>query len=151
MRSSARVTVSLSLAVLAALATTSARAQEKRIFNPPGAPTTLPFSNGVQVGGTLFVAGTEGVVSGDIEAETRTALENVKKVLDAAGFAVGDVVQVTVYLKDINEFQKMNGVYRAFFPDPKPTRTTVEVARLVNDARIEITVVAMKSQPRNAP
>ena len=96
----------------------------------------------------LWIAGIEGVVSGDIEAETRTALENIKKVLDAAGYTPADVVQVTVYLKDIDDFPKMNGVYRTFFPDPKPTRTTVQVAKLVNDARVEITSVAVHA--RNA-
>jgi len=132
--------------VTALLCATTLHAQERKVFNPPGSPTNLPFSNGIQVGDMLWVAGTEGVISGDINEETRTALENIKKVLDTAGFAVSDVVQVTVYLKDINEFAKMNVVYRAFFPDPKPTRTTVEVARLVGDARIEITVVAVRNR-----
>jgi 2-iminobutanoate/2-iminopropanoate deaminase len=129
---------------LLALVPVALRAQERRVFNPPGLPSNLPFSNGMQIGNTLWIAGMQGVVTGDIEAETRTALANMKKVLDAAGFQVGDVVQVTVYLKDINDFPKMNAIYREFFPDPKPTRTTVEVARLVNDARIEITSVAVK-------
>lgn len=123
-----------------------AQAQERRVINPPGLPTNLPFSNGIQVGDMLWIAGTEGTVSGDITEETRTALANVKKVLDAAGFDVRDVVQVTVYLKDVDEFAKMNAVYREFFPDPRPTRTTVQVARLVNDARVEITSVAVRSR-----
>ncbi len=122
------------------------QAQERRVINPPGLPTNLPFSNGIQVGDMLWIAGTEGTVSGDITEETRTALANVKKVLDAAGFDVRDVVQVTVYLKDVDEFAKMNAVYREFFPDPRPTRTTVQVARLVNDARVEITSVAVRSR-----
>jgi 2-iminobutanoate/2-iminopropanoate deaminase len=136
----------LSLFVVVALAgAATLQAQERKIFNPPGLPSNLPFSNGIQVGDMLWIAGTEGVVSGDITEETRTALANIKKVLDAAGFSVSDVVQVTVYLKDIGEFAKMNAVYREFFPDPKPTRTTVEVARLVGDARIEITSVAVRN------
>jgi 2-iminobutanoate/2-iminopropanoate deaminase len=123
----------------------SARAQERHVFNPPGAPTNLPFSNGMQVGNTLYIAGMQGTKSDDIAAETQSCLENIKKVLDAAGFKTSDVVQVTVYMKDVNDFSKMNAVYRQFFPDPKPTRTTVEVARLVNDAHIEITSVAVRS------
>jgi 2-iminobutanoate/2-iminopropanoate deaminase len=137
------VSIGLSLAAASVACAPALKTRERHVFNPPGAPTNLPFSNGMQVGNQLWVAGTEGVVTGDIDAETRTALENIKKVLDAAGFEVGDVVQVTVYLKDINDFQRMNAVYGAFFPDPKPTRTTVQVARLVNDARIEITAVAV--------
>jgi 2-iminobutanoate/2-iminopropanoate deaminase len=132
------------LFVLLSLCSTSVlTAQGRRVFNPPGSPTNLPFSNGIQVGDMLWIAGTEGTVTGDIESETRSALENIKKVLDAAGYQPGEVVQVTVYLKDIDDFAKMNAVYKTFFPDPKPTRTTVQVAKLVNDARIEITSVAI--------
>lgn len=133
------------IALCVAIGPAPLRAQDRHVFNPPGAPTDLPFSNGIQVGDMLWVAGTEGVVSGDIESETRTALQNVKKVLDAAGYQPSEVVQVTVYLTDINDFDKMNGVYRTFFPDPKPTRTTVQVAHLVHDAKIEITSVAIHS------
>jgi 2-iminobutanoate/2-iminopropanoate deaminase len=128
----------------------AAQAQERRVFNPPGAPTNLPFSNGIQIGNTLYIAGMQGTKSDSIEAETRSTLANIKKVLDAAGFKPSDVVQVTVYLKDVNEFPKMNAAYREFFPDPKPTRTTVEVARLVNDAHIEITCVAVRSSGGSA-
>jgi 2-iminobutanoate/2-iminopropanoate deaminase len=132
--------------VPALLGASMLQAQERHVFNPSGLPSNLPFSNGIQVGDMLWIAGEEGVVSGDIAEETRTALANIKKVLDAAGFGLSDVVQVTVYLKDIDDFAKMNAVYRAFFPDPKPTRTTVQVARLVNDARVEITSVAVRSR-----
>ena len=126
-------------------------AQDRRVFNPPGSPTNLPFSNGVQVGDMLWIAGTEGVVNGDIESETRTTLENVKKVLDAAGYTPSEVVQVTVYLADVNDFDKMNSVYKTFFPDPKPTRATVQVAHLVHDAKIEIAAVAVHSKERLHP
>ena len=137
--------IALSLTLGLSLAPAWLHAQERRVFNPPGSPTNLPFSNGIQVGEMLWVAGTEGVVSGDIESETRTALENVKKVLDAAGYTPSEVVQVTVYLTDINDFDKMNSVYKTFFPDPKPTRATVQVAHLVHDAKIEIAAVAVHS------
>ncbi|MFN8573898.1 MAG: RidA family protein [Gemmatimonadaceae bacterium] len=143
-----RAVVVLAVTLLGA---TTAHAQDKKVFNPPGAPTNLPFSNGLQVGDMLWVAGTEGEISGDISEETRTALANIKKVLDMAGYTVNEVVQVTVYLKDISEFSKMNAVYAAFFPNPRPTRTTVEVARLVGDARIEITAVAVHSRAGKAP
>jgi 2-iminobutanoate/2-iminopropanoate deaminase len=135
---------SIAFLAVALLGAATLPAQERRVFNPPGLPSNLPFSNGIQVGDMLWVAGTEGMVSGDITEETRTALANIKKVLDAAGFGVRDVVQVTVYLRDIADFAKMNAVYSEFFPDPRPTRTTVAVARLVNDARVEITSVAVR-------
>jgi len=119
------------------------RAQERHVFNPGQVPGNLPFSQGIQVGQTLWVAGTEGDVKLDIDGQTRTALENIKKVVEAAGYQMSDIVQVTVYLKDITEFPKMNAVYRTFFTDPKPTRATVQVAGLVNDAHVEIAAVAV--------
>ena len=148
MKTSSLAWSAISAALLTLASVSAVTAQQRKVFNPPGLPNNLPFSNGIQVGNMLWIAGIEGVVSGDIEAETRTALENIKKVLDAAGYTPADVVQVTVYLKDIDDFPKMNGVYRTFFPDPKPTRTTVQVAKLVNDARVEITSVAVHA--RNA-
>jgi 2-iminobutanoate/2-iminopropanoate deaminase len=144
MRLHPALTRPLVLTLVALVGATTLQAQERRVFNPPGLPANLPFSNGIQVGDMLWIAGTEGVVSGDITEETRTALLNIRKVLDAAGFEVRDVVQVTVYLKDVDDFAKMNAVYREFFTDPRPTRTTVQVARLVNDARVEITSVAVR-------
>ena len=143
-----------SIAVLG-LALLAAHAQRwktgPRVINPPGSPSNLPFSNGLEVNGMLFVAGTQGqnaqgkVVPGGIEAETRQALENIRKIVQGAGMDMGNVVAVNVYLADANEFGKMNSVYKTFFPDPKPTRTTVQVARLVNDARIEISAIAVRS------
>jgi 2-iminobutanoate/2-iminopropanoate deaminase len=110
----------------------------------------LPFSDGVMVGKTLYIAGQEGadetgkLASGGIAAETKAALENIQKVLNAAGFQMSDIVSVNVYLADIKEFGEMNKVYKEIMPDPKPARATVQVAGLVNNARIEISAIAVK-------
>jgi 2-iminobutanoate/2-iminopropanoate deaminase len=112
----------------------------------------LPFSDGIVAGNTLYVAGTEGtdasdkLVAGGIGPETAAALENIQKVLKAAGFELKDVVSVTVYLADIHEFPDMNKVYKSVLPDPKPTRATVQVAALVNNARIEISAIAVRQK-----
>jgi 2-iminobutanoate/2-iminopropanoate deaminase len=112
----------------------------------------LPFSDGIVAGHTLYVAGQQGtdasdkLVAGGIGPETTAALENIQKVLKAAGFELKDVVSVTVYLADIQEFPEMNKVYRSVMPDPKPARATVQVAALVNNARIEISAIAVKSK-----
>jgi len=125
----------------------SAYGQQKRVV--PG-PKNLPYSDGIVVGNTLYIAGQEGedengkLKVGGIGPETQGALENLAKVVKAAGFELSDVVSVTVYLADIKEFEAMNKVYRAFMPNPKPTRATVQVVRLVNDARIEISAIAVK-------
>jgi 2-iminobutanoate/2-iminopropanoate deaminase len=110
----------------------------------------LPFSDGIVVGTTLYVAGQEGtddqgkLAPGGIAAETKAALDNIEKVLKAAGFDRKDIVSVTVYLADVHEFGDMNKVYREFMPDPKPARATIQAAALVNNARIEISAIAIK-------
>jgi 2-iminobutanoate/2-iminopropanoate deaminase len=110
----------------------------------------LPFSNGMVVGNTLYIAGHEGedasgkLVSGGITPETKAALENIEKVVKAAGFELKDLVSVTVYLADIHDFAEMNTVYKSFLPDPKPVRATIQAAALVNNARIEISAIAVK-------
>jgi 2-iminobutanoate/2-iminopropanoate deaminase len=112
----------------------------------------LPFSDGVVAGNTLYIAGQEGtdesdkLVAGGIGPETTAALNNVQKVLKAAGFELKDVVSVTVYLADIHEFPDMNKVYRSVMPDPKPARATIQAAALVNNARIEISAIAVKQK-----
>jgi 2-iminobutanoate/2-iminopropanoate deaminase len=110
----------------------------------------LPFSDGIVAGNTLYVAGQEGtdeagkLAAGGIGPETKAALDNIAKVLKAAGYEMKDVVSVTVYLADIHDFPEMNKVYKTVLPDPKPARATIQAAALVNDARVEIAAIAVK-------
>jgi 2-iminobutanoate/2-iminopropanoate deaminase len=112
----------------------------------------LPFSDGIVAGNTLYVAGQQGLdasgklVPGGIGPETKATLETIEKVLHAAGFELKDVVSANVYLADINEFGDMNKVYKSFLPDPKPARTTIQAVALVNHARVEISVIAVKQK-----
>ena len=112
----------------------------------------LPFSDGIVAGNTLFIAGQEGtdesdkLATGGIGPETTAALGNIQRVLKAAGFELKDVVSVTVYLADIHEFPDMNKVYKSLMPDPKPARATIQAAALVNNARIEISAIAVKQK-----
>ncbi len=138
-----------------ALTTTSAwqlsQAQEHKAINLSSAKG-LPFSDGIIAGNTLYVAGQEGsddtgkLVAGGIGPETKRALDNIEKVLKAAGLELKDVVSVTVYLADIHDFAEMNKVYKAVVPDPKPARATIQAAALVNDARVEIAAIAVKQK-----
>jgi 2-iminobutanoate/2-iminopropanoate deaminase len=126
-------------------------AQEHKAISVSG-NKSLPFSDGIVAGNTLYVAGQEGtddqskLVSGGISAETKAALENIQKVIKAAGFELKDIVSVTVYLADIKEFGDMNKVYREFMPDPKPARATIQAVALVNNARVEIAAIAVKQK-----
>jgi 2-iminobutanoate/2-iminopropanoate deaminase len=151
-----RAAVRLILSILVVVLTIGVTAQQsygqerKAINLSPN--RGLPFSDGVVAGNTLYLAGTEGtdasdkLVAGGIGPETAAALENIQKILKAAGFELKDVVSVTVYLADIGEFPDMNKVYKSVLPDPKPTRATVQVAALVNHARIEISAIAVKQK-----
>lgn len=113
--------------------------------------SALPFSQVVEANGLVFLAGQVGnvpgtgsAVPGGIEAETRQMLENVGRLLRAAGLDYGDVVKCTVYLRDFSEFGAMNAVYREFFPTEPPTRATVGVTALAEDFRVEIEVLAAR-------
>jgi 2-iminobutanoate/2-iminopropanoate deaminase len=101
------------------------------------------------VGDTLYISGmagedAAGKISGDFEAEVKQALDNIGAVLKAAGLSPSDVVSVQVYLTDAATFERMNIVYKTYFKDPRPTRTTVVVAKLVGQGHIEITATARK-------
>ncbi len=129
----------------------SAHAQERKWINL-SSPHTLPFSDGIIAGNTLYIAGQEGnddsgkLVPGGIAPETKAALDTIEKVLKAAGYEWKDVVSVTVYLADIHDFPEMNKVYKSVLPDPKPVRATIQAAALVNDARVEIAAIAVKTK-----
>jgi 2-iminobutanoate/2-iminopropanoate deaminase len=123
----------------------------KRVLTGPGIVAgSLPFSPVIEANGFVFLAGQvgdlpgEGMVEGGIEAETRQMLENVGRLLKAAGLDYPDVVKATVYLRDFDEFPKMNAIYREFFPTEPPTRATVGVMRLAADYRVEIEVIAAR-------
>jgi 2-iminobutanoate/2-iminopropanoate deaminase len=142
----------LTLAILAGISLVAPSwAQQKRAITL-GVSKGLPFSDGIVVGNTLYIAGTEGtdesnkLKAGGIGTETQAALENIQKVVKQAGFDLGDIVSVTVYLADIKDFPEMNKVYKTVMPDPKPTRATVQVAGLVNNARVEISAIAVRGK-----
>ncbi len=111
-----------------------------------------PYSPAVRVGPLLFVSGqiglkpTTGDLAGDdIEGQTRQSLDNLMSILQKAGYDSSHVVQCTVFLKDINDFPKMNLIYGGYFEEGKyPSRSTVEVSNLPRKAKIEVAAVAYK-------
>jgi len=122
-------------------------AAEKKAVTPPGTQPNRPFSPGILYGDTLYVSGMVGRdPSGNMpekfEDEVKQTLENIGVVLKEAGYSFDDAVAVQVYLTDMTLFDRMNSVYMTYFKEPRPTRTTVGVAKLVGTAKIEITVTA---------
>ena len=113
----------------------------------------LPYSPGILVGNTLYLAGTIGedaannIVRGGIRAETRQAIANVGEVLKAAGMNFGDVTSVTVYITSFDDFPGFNEVYQEVFSTDPPARATVQVAALIGGARVELQMIAVEPDP----
>jgi len=140
------------LATWLVFGTVNAEDAGKRVIVSPAAPAAIgPYSQAIKVGKTLYLSGQiaidpktkQLIASASIEDQTRQVLENLKAVLVADGLSMENVVSATVFLKDLNEFGKMNEVYGTFFKSEPPARATVEVARLPRDAKIEISVIAV--------
>lgn len=123
----------------------------KGIISTPNAPAAIgPYSQAVELNGTLFVSGqlpiipATGEMASGIEAQTRQALTNIFAILKEAGLGANDVVKTSVLLADINDFGAMNAVYAEFFPEDKPARVCYQVAALPKASLIEIDVIAGK-------
>ena len=124
---------------------------EKKIISTDKAPAAIgPYSQAVEVNGLIYTSGmipvipeTGEIVKG-IEAQARQALTNVKSLLEAAGSGMDKVIKTTVFIKDMNDFAKVNEVYASFFMGDFPARSCVEVARLPKDVLIEMEAVALK-------
>ena len=119
--------------------------------NAPEAPAAIgPYSQAIRAGNLLFISGqipldpaTGTLVGPDIETQTHQVLQNLQAILTAAGTTFASVVRTTVYLTDLAEFAAMNRIYESFVAAPPPARSTVQVARLPRDARVEIDLIAM--------
>ena len=122
----------------------------KTAFASERAPKAIgPYSSALRSGQLLFVSGqvpadpaTGALVDGDIGAQTRRVLENIKALLAAADLTLDHIVRTTVFLADMDDFAAMNTEYRGFFKEPFPARSTVQAARLPRNARIEIDAIA---------
>ncbi|QNM15153.1 MULTISPECIES: RidA family protein [Fusobacterium] len=123
-----------------------------KVIHTEKAPAALgPYSQAIEANGMLFVSGqipfvpeTMTLVSDDVKDQTRQSLENVKAIVEAAGYSMKDVVKAGVFIKDMNDFAAINEVYAQYLGDVKPARACVEVARLPKDVKVEIEVIAVK-------
>lgn len=123
----------------------------KHVIQTDQAPAAVgPYSQAIVANGMVFCAGqiplvpaTKALVEGDVQAQTRQVLENVKAVLAAAGSSLEQVVKTTVFLQDMNDFAAMNAIYSQYFTSTPPARSTVQVAKLPMGALVEIEVTAL--------
>ncbi len=122
----------------------------KKIHFSPGAPEPIgPYSQAVEAAGLVYLSGqipmdpaTGEVVEGDVQAQTRQVMENLSAVLSTAGCSMADVVKVTLFIRDMDEFPKINEVYGEYFREDPPARACVEVSRLPKDVMVEAELVA---------
>ncbi len=123
-----------------------------KVIHTDNAPAAVgPYVQAIEAGNMVFVSGqipfvpsTMTKVSEDVQEQAKQSLENVKAVLEAAGCTLNDVVRCGIFLKDMNDFAKVNEVYGQYFSSHKPARSCVEVARLPKDVLIEIEAIAYK-------
>lgn len=137
----------------------------KEIIATPDAPAAIgPYAQAVKVNDMIFVSGqlpynpkNREFVAGGIEAQTEQVLLNIRSILEEGGAHLDDIVKVTIFMKDLGDFDAMNEVYELFFPNNEnstnllPARSTVEVSRLPRDARIEIDAIAVISRDYMTP
>jgi 2-iminobutanoate/2-iminopropanoate deaminase len=129
---------------------------DKKIITSDKAPQAIgPYSAGVQYDQLIFTAGQLGIdrstgdlVPGGIEEETRQALLNLQHILESAGASLSNVLKTTVFLRDMQDFAKMNAIYATFFIENPPARSTVQVAALPKNAAVEVEAIAY--QPSEA-
>ena len=124
---------------------------QKKLFHSEKGPKAIgPYTPAVKAGGLVFVSGQLGfvpetglIIDGGIEAETRQALTNMKIYLEAAGASLEQVTKTTVFLRDINDFLKMNAIYGEFFHSNPPARSAIQVGALPRGAAVEIEAIAV--------
>jgi 2-iminobutanoate/2-iminopropanoate deaminase len=124
----------------------------REVINTPEAPAPIgPYSQAIKIGNVLHCSGQIGLdpatgdlVGGDIQNETRRALNNIGAILRAGGMNFNDVVSATVYLTNLDDYKVVNEVYEEFFGESKPARAAVQVTRLPREARVEISCNAVK-------
>jgi len=134
-----------------ALAASPLAAQERQVVQLPGAtPAGLPFSPAVRAGNIVylsgqigFLPGTRTLAPGGIGPETRQAMENIRRVLEASGSSLARVLRCTVFLADIADYAAMNEAYATFFPSDPPARSTFAASGLAFGARVEIECTAV--------
>jgi len=124
----------------------------KKAFFTEKAPHPVgPYSQVVQAGGFLFLAGqiplTSGgtMAEGDAAAQARQVLENLKAVLEAAGAGMNQIVRTTIFLADLADFETVNKIYAEYFQEPYPARSTIQAGKLPKGARIEIDAIALSA------
>ena len=123
----------------------------KQVISTEKAPAAIgPYSQAIEVNGMVYTSGVipvdpaTGEIPAGVEAQARQAFSNLANLLEAAGTSMAQAVKTTVFIKDMNDFSRINEIYSEYFTKPYPARSCVEVARLPKDVLLEIEVIALK-------
>ncbi len=123
----------------------------KKVISTNNAPAAIgPYSQAIEAQGLVFCSGqipidpATGIIPEGIEAQAKQALTNVKNLVEAAGLSMDDVIKTSVFIKNMDDFAKINEIYATFFTKDYPARSCVEVARLPKDVLIEVEVIAAR-------
>lgn len=124
----------------------------KTQISTKNAPAAIgPYSQAIEVNGMIYTSGmipinpeTGELVTGDVEEQAKQAFSNLKALIEAAGSSMDKVVKTVVFIKDMEDFGKINAIYETFFAEPYPARSCVEVARLPKDVALEIEAITIK-------
>lgn len=122
----------------------------KKVIETPNAPAAIgPYSQAVSVDGWTFLSGqipldpkTGAIVSNDVAEQTKRVLDNIRAVMEKAGGTMQNIVKTNIYIIDMNDFAKVNEVYKQYFSGEFPARATVQVSRLPKDVKVEIDAIA---------
>jgi 2-iminobutanoate/2-iminopropanoate deaminase len=124
----------------------------KKVIETKSAPAPVgPYSQALEVDGTLFCSGqipivpeTGDILTGDIQEQTKQVMKNAEEVLKAADYSWKDVIKSTIFLTDLNDFQKVNEIYATYFEEPFPARSCIQVAALPKGVNVEVELLARK-------
>ena len=142
----------LTLFFISSCTNTESQSLEKQVISTDSAPASIGvYSQAIRSGNTLYLSGQIGLIpetrelaGDDLEAQTHQTLRNIQSVLEAAGYAMSDVVKAQVFLDDMNDYSAFNEIYMTYFTTDPPARAVVEVSRIPLDAKVEIMVTATK-------
>ena len=123
----------------------------QKVIKTDKAPGAIgPYSQAIEINGMVYTSGVipvnpeTGVIPEGVEAQATQALSNLKNLIEASGASISQVVKTTVFIKEMNDFGKINEIYASFFTEPYPARSCVEVARLPKDVLLEIEAIVAK-------
>ncbi len=142
----------LTLILISSCSSPEPQTLKKQVISTDNAPASIGvYSQAIQFGNSLYLSGQIGLIpetrelaGSDLESQTHQTLKNIKAVLEAAGYAMSDVVKAQVFLNDMDDYGAFNDIYTTYFTEDPPARAVVEVSRIPLDAKVEIMVTAIK-------